>query len=563
MQELAVAQALLSVSLSRETFEHGLTLAGRPHAAGGFFRHGWDFVVRLYARANLPALDRWIARQRNADVRLAAIVSTLAEDLMWQARSGALARRLLKSRNPLLKCLAAAAVIDLPLHIEPRKTYAECYGIFREAGLDAGDATWTAAEALKQIVHARYRIAHRLPQIDARRRYLGDHPEAAIGGEAHLAHELERLGREETQLRSADVETATSLEAALDDIARGWPAEGLSGDQLGWLDAAFVQTCEIRQRLAVKLAPSPNRNALLEANIRQMKDAVGLSAKLPEVFDRHFNGGAHGLAETLWWSAQSHVARYADDNRGIGWQASLALEKLVTAREQLIAEPFIASRQFERWGSAVGRLTCADLWALFVIAATPAAQSGQVERLRELAIGHAAYLFCRSGASYHDQGDMMGRLALTIVDYLPETTASEWARDATLPDYLRVLAAWGSSEFVREHPRIATDLLGQVASKPLSVHSYGRQVNRLVTFVDWIVARAWKRNDKACLSLLSHQWPVYRTEWADVLKGPLIDAPSWFWRALREDGQARAELLADNRLSNTACVAQLNNTEAA
>lgn len=563
MQELAVAQALLSAPLSRKTLEDGLTLAGRPHAAGGFFRHGWNFAVRLYARANLAALDRWIARQQVADVRLAAIVATLAEDLMWQAHSGELARRLLKSRIPLLKCLAAGAVIDLPLHVGPRKTYAQCYEIFREAGIDAADSTWIAAEALKQLVHSRYRIKSRLPQIDARRRYLDDHPEAAMHGPNYLTYELEQLDREETTLRAADAETAAALETALDDIAGGWPAEGLSDDQLRSFDAAFVQTCEVRHRLAVKLPSSANRDALLDANTRQMKDTVGLSAKLPEVFDQHFSSAAYRLAETLWWSAQSHVARYSDDNRGIGWRASLALEQLAIAGEELIDEPFIAGRQFERWSSAVGRLTCADLWALYVIAATPPALGDQVDHLQKLVTDHAAFLFRRAGASYHDQGDMMGRLALTVVDRLPDATASEWALDATLPDYLRVLAAWSSPAFVRDYPETAANLLAQVAAKPLSLHGCDRQINRLVTFVDWIVARAWKRQDHASMSHLTSAWLSCRKNWTDVLRGPLFDAPSWLWTALQEDGEARTQLLADGRFAKTACVAELRSAEAA
>jgi hypothetical protein len=561
--EHGVAQTLLHATLSRETLDHGLTLAGRPHAAGGMFRYGWDFAVRLYARVNLAALDRWIARQQSADVRLAAIVSTLAEDLMWQAHSGDLARRLLKSRNPLLKCLAAAAVIDLPLHIEPRKTYAQCYGIFRETGLDAGDATWIAAEALKQIVHRRYRVADRLPQIEARRQYLGVHPEGAMGGAAHLAHELDRLDREETELRAANIETATALETALDDIARGWPTEGLIGDQLRWLDAAFVETCEIRHRLAIKLPPSPNRDALLDANIRQMKDALGLFAKLPEVFGQHFNGGANGLVQTLWWSAHSHVARYADDPRGIGRLAGITLEKLVTAGEQLIDQPFVASRQFERWSSAVGRLTCCHLWALFVVAATPATHAVQTDHLRKMAIEHTASLFRSAGSVYHDQGDMMGRLALTVVDYLGEDVALGWAFDAALPDYLRVLAAWGWPKAVRDHPELATDLFAGIAEHPLSMHGRDRQINRLVTFVDWIVARAWKRQDQDCIAHLTSAWSSCRHNWTDVLTGPLLDAPSWFWTALREDGASRTQLLADGRFAKTACVSQLKQAEAA
>jgi hypothetical protein len=284
---------------------------------------------------------------------------------------------------------------------------------------------------------------------------------------------------------------------------------------------------------------------------------------LPGVFDQHFNGGAQGLAETLWWSAQSHVARYAEDNRGIGRFAGITLDKLVTPAERLIDEPFIAGRQYERWTSAVGRLTCCHLWALYVVAATPAAYAAQTDVLRTMAAEHAAFLFRSAGDTYQDQGNMMGRLALTVVDYLEEKIALDWTLDALLPDYVRVLAAWGCTTIVRDHPALAADLFARIAEEPLSVHGRDRQINRLVTVVDWIVARAWKRQDHACVSHLNGAWSRCRHNWTAALTGPLFDAPSWFWTALQGDDEARAQLLADARFARTACVAQLNRSEAA
>jgi hypothetical protein len=156
---------------------------------------------------------------------------------------------------------------------------------------------------------------------------------------------------------------------------------------------------------------------------------------------------------------------------------------------------------------------------------------------------------------------MMGRLALTAVDYLDEDEALGWALDIALPDYLRVLAAWAWPRAVRNHPELAADLFARIAEHPLSVHGRDRQISRLVTFVDWIVARAWKRQDQDCMSHLESAWSSCRHNWTDVLTAPLLDAPSWFWTALREDGTARTQLLADTRLANTACVTQLNKAE--
>jgi hypothetical protein len=555
--EHAAAQALLQQPLSWKTLEYATAVISNPHRVGGGGRFGFRFVVKLFARTNVAGLDRWIRRNKVADPRLAAVVGALADDLIWQGSSETLARRLLQSANPLIRCLGAAAILHHPLRTAPPHTYGECCRIFTAGGIDAADAIWMASPRLKNAIHARYGGEHSLPQIRARRRYIEIKPDAAIGGTRHAQAECERLEREEAQCVANIAATENAIEQTLDDMARCWPSGGLSKEQMQWLDTAFVQTVEIRHRLAVKLPPGANRIALLETNIRQMKDAVGISHAVPQVFDEHFGIHADRLMPLLWWSAQSHCERYKDDKRGIGRQASLSLQHIVQAAEATLAEPFLAARQYTRWSSALGRLTCSHFWALLVVAATPPHYAAQISGLRDLAVSHIARLLRVSRNEYRDEGDLRARLIITAISHLSEAQAGEWAIDEKLPDHARAFAMWGAPALVREQPELASDLLRRAAQKPLSAHGNDRQVNMVVTLVDWAVARTSSSETEEYLALLEGCWTPCRAVWPHVLKDRLADLPAWLWTALREDGESRRELLGDTRFAHSHSVSQL------
>jgi hypothetical protein len=555
--EHAAAQALLQQPLNWQALEDVTAVISNPRRVGGGGRFGIRFVVKLFGRTNIAGLDRWIRRNKVADPRLAAVVGALADDLIWQNNSETLARRLLHSENPLIRCLGAAAILHHPLRTAPPRTYGECCRIFTSGGLDATDAIWMASPKLKNAIHAHYWGEHRLPQIRARRRYVESKPDAAIGGARHAQAECERLEREEAQCVADIATTVNAIEQTLDDMAQCWPSRDLSKEQMQWLDTAFVHTAEIRHRLAVKLPPGANRTALLETNIRQMRDEIGISRKATEAFDEHFGIHADRLVPLLWWSAQSHCERYKDDARVIGRQASLSLEHIVRAGEETLAEPFLVARQYTRWSSAIGRLTCCHLWALFVVAATPSDYAAQIAGLRDLAISHTAHLLRVSRNHYRDEGDLQSRLIMTAVSYLSEAQVSEWAIDENLPDHARAFAMWGAPVLVREQPELAFDLLRRVAQKPLSAHGNDREVNILVTLVDWAVSRTSSSETEEYLALLQGCWIACRAVWPDVLKDRLADLPGWLWTALREEGESRRSLLDDTRFTGSPSVTQL------
>src|SRR5258707_187621 len=127
-----------------------------------------------------------------------------------------------------------------------------------------------------------------------------------------------------------------------------------------------------------------------------------------------------------------------------------------------------------------------------------------------------------------------------------------------LPAAARAFAIWGAPAVGLALPFLARELIHSVARKPLSKHNNDRQVNLLVTLVDWAMARASQSGSDTYVSLLQQAWISCRIAWPEVLRNDLEDLPSWLWNAVHENGEARRRLLADHRFVNSQCVIQLN-----
>lgn len=125
---------------------------------------------------------------------------------------------------------------------------------------------------LKNAVHARYRIEETLKQNAGRLRYLEQHPDKAMGGIRNAAAETAGLRRQLDYAEQARTKLLPELEQLLGDIAADWPAAGLSNEQMQSLEFIFVDTAEIRRRLAAKITQQADRNRLLGRNVNQLRD---------------------------------------------------------------------------------------------------------------------------------------------------------------------------------------------------------------------------------------------------------------------------------------------------
>ncbi len=103
---------------------------------------------------------------------------------------------------------------------------------------------------IKNAVHARYRIQHGREQNTARLRYLEQNPDKAIGGIRNTEAEMKMLRMHLDRGADAYAKLLPELEGMLTDMAADWPSGGLSDAQMQSLEFIFVDTAEIRHRLA-------------------------------------------------------------------------------------------------------------------------------------------------------------------------------------------------------------------------------------------------------------------------------------------------------------------------
>src|SRR5580700_185986 len=355
-------------------------------------RFGLGFAAKVITALDVGAIDTWIRhhpnRLRVATIAGAMLPSVSDADIMERAT------RLLRSRVPALKCLGAAFYVCPIFPRSPLDDFHESRRGLVANGVDPGDATWMMAYRIKNAVHSRYWTQHQLEQARARLRYLESKPEAAIGGRHNFEAEVRSL---HTQIdRSSDrlTELGAALESMLEDLAAGWPADGLTEDQMHALENNFVQTPEIRVRVAGKLPQGANRTSLLKRDIDQLRNFIGLSKNPAEVLDTDFNPNDNRFEVILPWAAQSLILLYDDERRGVGKRTSDLVADLSKAFEALAAEPFAAQRKSGRWHSAYGRTASAYIFALLVVASMPEARRSEVATLNGLALDHVFQLLC-------------------------------------------------------------------------------------------------------------------------------------------------------------------------
>jgi hypothetical protein len=155
------------------------------------------------------------------------------------------------------------------------------------------------------------------------------------------------------------------------------------------IDNIFVETAEIRHRLAEKLSHGANRDWLLKRNIQRLRDFVGLAKSPAEVPTDYFFPDERQFQPLAEWTAQSLSLLYAADRHGIGKRTSFLVSGVEQAATALMAQPFIAARKPDSWQSILTRVACAYRFALMVVANVPQAGRHAVTMLNRLALEHA------------------------------------------------------------------------------------------------------------------------------------------------------------------------------
>ena len=283
-----------------------------------------------------------------------------------------------------------------------------------EGGIEPADAIWMLGLRIKNAIHGRYGLEDGIKNEGARLRYVAQNPDSAPGGPRNADAEVRRLtARREDALKRYS-ELLPALEQMLCDLASDWPHEGLSDQQMLSLDNIFVNTPEIRLRLAQKIGHLENRNWLLKRNLGRLQGFLGLVATPTEVRTGYFNLDERQFAIIVPSAASSLTDLYAEDRRGVGKRTSDLVAGIAKAAESLVQQPFIAARQPEAWQSIITRAAAADIFALMVVESVPEERRAEVDELNKLALDHARIVLSAKNPA-HQSVPTLDRLAARAI----------------------------------------------------------------------------------------------------------------------------------------------------
>jgi hypothetical protein len=555
LDAVAFVQWLSSTTTTWDTLSLALSHVEHGHRFIGGDRYGLVFTARIVLALDAHAIDACISANPNRQ-RLAAIGSA-AVAMVLPFNGKARPAALLRSRNAAIRSIGAAALVS-PLEIMgPPLSFHDCRAALVAGGIAPSDATWMTGLRIKEAIHQRYRLEDGRKKESARLRYVEQKPEAAIGGTRTAEAEIRMLRARLDASTERYSKLLPELEGMIADMAADWPSDGLSDEQMKWLDNVSVDTAEFRHRLAEKLPYQANRDWLLKRNIQRLQDFVGLAKSPADVPTDHFLPDERRFQPLAEWTAQSLGLLYDADRHGVGKRTSFLVDGVAQAATALMAQPFIAARKPEAWQSIMTRASCADLFGLMVVATVMEAKRDSVIELNKLALEHA-FTILSYGRIPVQASQTFFRLTTQAVHGMryqpsPDNVREAWGLAETLPDFARALALWSSPALVSKHKALASGLFCRVGALPLSQHGQDLQMTQMICLLDVAIsscATAARTDLVACVVSL---WRTAYKDW-HAINDAWAGTAATLAGAVGANGPERAQLLADPSFAQSFCV---------
>lgn len=541
VRQIAIAQAFAKPVLDWDFLE--LTRSWVRHepemSRGGSY--GLVFALRIVLRLSPSALRCWY--KRNSGKLVTSVLLPVIGAELWHDRD-TLPDRLLAMRIPCSTAFAIAIGVEPAAPEAAPVNYVALVAKLTATGTSTSDAIWQTAHVIKDAVHRHHFIASQGQGLvfEGRR----DRKQPTVAGAPDLSNRIAARRADHAQRQS---DHDLRLEALLNDLAGIWPLDGLVENQLDELDNAFVDTPQIRLRLAEKLVHSTNCQSLLKRNIDQFKKEVGLFAEPDKAFDAYYAPEPERFYDLALVTARSFISLNRDTPEEIGRKTSNFLAKGVAAALALLEQPFMVARQPMRWQSALSRTACALIFALLVAGSVEPAFRQAVEKLRQLALMHAAHVLALGQSSSRERSvlDTLSGIAIQAMMAGPAERDEliAWSRQRDLPAMTRARALFAVTRWQPADNQQARDLFCEAAQLPLSTRAEPEQLNRLAGLVDFATAKAWQANDAARLTLLVELWSSIKPAWGRHMS-ECEDFPEVLVRGLRQDGPERRRILDDD-----------------
>lgn len=551
-----VSQLFNTAKLDWNSFQVAITLLRQPYQPICIGAFGLQFSALVSLTIDSHGLDRWIV-QHPDNLALAAVANVVI-DTLHDGRNKRLAYSMLKSRVPMLVCLAAASVILPRGRSAADGTVLECWESLTDAGIAPGDALWLVGFRLKEAAQEKYRLEQKVKSIQRNFPAIGSGQRVVSSGLNHSASQIisqkADLKDASSMLESIDV----AVEEMLCQMSERWPASGLSSEQQAHFQNVVFDKPEIRYRLAATLRQGQDRNILLKLNIDEVKNFLGIADDLEKAFEKYFQPDMEEFVVKARWAAQSLILLYqADTRRGVGKRTSDVIHGLVEAAGPILEQPFIAARQPTRWQSALSRSACACMFAMTVAFEMPKERRNDVKYLTIKSIEHARKIFCAdvSGENYADVLDYLARMAQYAVSFLPNSDKirQQWVLEDNFPIFVRALMLWSAPHLAQQNEPLAFCLFRRVAELPLTRAAEDLYMSRLLSLLDIAIGSNWVAERYDQLPKIAEIWSEVYLLWDESTNGRWGGTAKTLINALSGDCDDRVALLSDQSFSRFYC----------
>jgi len=550
-EELAMSKAIAEAPFSWQTL---LTTQHICSRLGFSSRYGISYSAKLFLRVDAEGFAKWFSDSTNEAIY--SITETIAEELVFK-KDKKLISILINTGGNALKSLCASALMT-PFERDIELDYKKVAAQLIKSGISSGDTLWITGYLLKEAIHSRYRLKSRVSDNKAQLTHLKSI--CAEQSDQNTKQEKEFIEASHENIISSLDNAEKEIDRILIEMATIWPAKGMTPLQFEQLKHCFVDTQEIKYKLAIQLGQEQDKEKLLKDNINAFKKYVGITSK-SEVTKDFLSFHDHD-GELLLWTAYSFI----ELNKGDSKPLSRILGNLVKSHtdnlNQFIEQPYIVQRQSEKWISATSRLAVLHYFVLTVYEVSDEEKKKEIEEILPFAVEHVLLLFRQVKGRWQDLvNDLPDKLIIETAFLIRSINSIESYQnmviyDKKLPDYLRALVIWGNPQLTQENTVLAKHLFVSIGTLP-SAHS---QVNRcliqILNVLDIAIANSKEAEQEDELIKL---WEEIYQDWQGVLaNSKWARTAEWLISAINGDELSQKEVIESSTWRDSNCCLKLS-----
>lgn len=510
-------------------------------------RYGLMFVARLALIIKPQTLMRWTRTTADQFGRW-AVIEMLEDVVLWSGNDAErIAGALLDARDPLCTALAAHLLVDPPFR-GPVPPLAASWDRLVAAGVSEEDACWLCSPALTAIdQRAREGAAH-VDHLQKSRAALGEDQPDRVALNAEIARIEGQLVVARAQQAENEAARTGSRPAVADLLRRSV----ISLDTWQLILKELPHAPAERHALADAVGRGEARRQLLTRNVSDLSAAIG--TETDQAFADHFLLEQGKFQTVSAGAALATIALAIDAKKNIGKATSHEIFKLVGAAQKALAEPYLRTRRYTRWRSALSRYACAVAFAFAVAEAVPQERRAEISRLVADALDHAREVFKQTPEPFAADEWWFQHLCTCTVRWLQiegrHDEIETMAEDTGFPTFARSLAIWSDPALASRHTPLALTLFGKANARWPGEAATLAQAARAVASLDLAVGCC---GAEGVIDVLRPIWREISASWGTAIDTEWSPMADRLIGAVRGDEPARSQVLADGRFDRSCC----------